>query len=128
MDARGTGRRRRGDAPRCGAGRRSEAFVKRRARPLRAKRGHAPFAAGEARRNPTEMRRKNCPEKLRIGRARAPGERPRDYGFFEAAAASSLRPYLAVSVALPSALALTMKPTSDAVAPIGTSSLSTFSA
>ncbi len=38
------------------------------------------------------------------------------------------RPYLAVSDALPIVFALTRKPTSDAVAPNGTSSLSTFNA
>ena len=39
-----------------------------------------------------------------------------------------VRPYLPVRVALPIALALTMKPASDAVAPFGRSSFSTFSA
>jgi len=44
------------------------------------------------------------------------------------AASYLLRAYFPVNVALPIELAFTMKPTSDAFASFGTSSLSTFSA
>lgn len=79
--------------------------------------GQREHRVGRARRQPLPQR---------IGEAtRPPSGRARiqqnQRGYF-------FRPYLPTSVALPIAFAFTMNPTSDALAPSGISSLSTFSA